>query len=245
MLHKVHPAYRMVNAGRRAGGPLLKGYLLCVINSSLVFRLTFFKLAQLLWTHWRRTCDVLELFGHFSNLRVVELSNFTSMLAGGHCLIGYLLCVIKSSRTFRLTFFKPCTVVVDTLKMCMWFFGSVQTFFEKFACTVLPQNIANFCARPILALKRGWHYNEFAIFENSVVKRKWVKIFWYSYILWTNYFMHSHVHRTLFVLAHYLFLLMIGRYELRKYLFIKFQLVCCHAQQTLLQSPLQFLLLIL
>jgi hypothetical protein len=39
-----------------------------------------------------------------------------------------------SSHTFRLTFFKPFTAVMDTLKMCMWLFGSVQAFFEKLAC---------------------------------------------------------------------------------------------------------------
>jgi hypothetical protein len=75
-LHKVHPAYRMVNAGR-AGG----------------------------------------------------------LVCGRASLIGYLLCVINSSHTFRLTFFKPCIVVIDTLKMCMWLFGSIRTFFEKFPCS--------------------------------------------------------------------------------------------------------------
>ena len=41
-------------------------------------------------------------------------------------LIGYLLCVINSSYIFKLTFFKPCTVVMDTLKMCMWLFSSPE-----------------------------------------------------------------------------------------------------------------------
>jgi hypothetical protein len=40
-LHKVHPAYRMVNAGwasvRAGGRASLIGYLLCVINSSHTF----------------------------------------------------------------------------------------------------------------------------------------------------------------------------------------------------------------
>jgi hypothetical protein len=49
--------------------------------------------------------------------------------------IGYLLCVINFSYTFRLIFFKPCTVVMDTLKMCMWLFGSDRTFFEKLTCS--------------------------------------------------------------------------------------------------------------
>jgi hypothetical protein len=39
-----------------------------------------FKLAQLLWTHWRRACDFIEAFGHFSkHLHVVELSHISSM----------------------------------------------------------------------------------------------------------------------------------------------------------------------
>jgi hypothetical protein len=38
---------------------------------------------------------------------------------GGRLLIGYLLCAISSSHTFKLTIFKPCTVVMDILKMCM------------------------------------------------------------------------------------------------------------------------------
>jgi hypothetical protein len=67
-------------------------------------------------------------------------------------LIGYLLCVINSSHTFRLTFIKPCTIVmdthtftltflkpctvaVDTLKMCMWLSGRLQTLFVKFSCS--------------------------------------------------------------------------------------------------------------
>jgi hypothetical protein len=42
------------------------------------------------------------------------------MVNGGRVsLIWYLLCVINSSHIFRLTFFKPCIVVMDTLKMCM------------------------------------------------------------------------------------------------------------------------------
>jgi uncharacterized membrane protein len=58
------------------------------------------------------------------------------MVKGGWVsFIGYLLCVINSFYTFRLTFSKLYTVVMDTLKMCMWLFGSVWTFFEKFTCS--------------------------------------------------------------------------------------------------------------
>jgi hypothetical protein len=57
------------------------------------------------------------------------------ILGGRAFLIGYLLCVINSSSMFRLTFFKPCTVVMDTLKMCMWLSGRLQTLFDKFTCS--------------------------------------------------------------------------------------------------------------
>jgi hypothetical protein len=47
----------------------------------------------------------------------------------------YLLWVINSSQTFGLTFTKLCTVVMDTLKMCMWLFWSASRFFKKFTCS--------------------------------------------------------------------------------------------------------------
>jgi hypothetical protein len=48
----------------------------------------------------------------------------------GRLQVGFLLCEINFSHTFRLTS-KLCTVVMDILKMWMLLFGSVQTFFEK------------------------------------------------------------------------------------------------------------------
>jgi hypothetical protein len=39
-------------------------YLYCVINSSRIFRLTFFNLAQLLWTHWRCAYDFFKVYRH-------------------------------------------------------------------------------------------------------------------------------------------------------------------------------------
>jgi hypothetical protein len=51
------------------------------------------------------------------------------MLGCGCHGIGYVLCVINSSHTSRLTFSELCTVV-DRLKMCTWLFRSVWTFFE-------------------------------------------------------------------------------------------------------------------
>jgi hypothetical protein len=67
-------------------------------------------LAQLLWTHWRCACDFLEVFGQFSkNLHVVGLKSFFQHVLNRWHL--HVLCVINSSHIFRLTFFKPCTVV--------------------------------------------------------------------------------------------------------------------------------------
>jgi hypothetical protein len=45
----------------------------------------------------------------------------------------YLLSVINSSHAFKLTFFRLCTAVnvMDTLKMCMWFFWKCSDFFRK------------------------------------------------------------------------------------------------------------------
>jgi hypothetical protein len=46
----------------------------------------------------------------------------------GHSFVFYLLCEINSSDTYRLTFSKLCTIVMNTLEMCMWLSGSFGTF---------------------------------------------------------------------------------------------------------------------
>jgi hypothetical protein len=55
-LHKVHPAYRMLNAGRAS----FLGYLLSVINSPNTFGLTFFKPLRSCYGHIE---DVNVTFG--------------------------------------------------------------------------------------------------------------------------------------------------------------------------------------
>jgi hypothetical protein len=45
------------------------------------------------------------------------------------------LCNQLLPHNFRQTFFKPCTDVMDTLKISMWLFGSVRSFSEKFTCS--------------------------------------------------------------------------------------------------------------
>jgi hypothetical protein len=87
------------------------------------------------------------------NLRFFQFSGlFFAIFAAIGLKLGVLLCsqeilwlfgtvwwhlfsVINSSHTFRLTSFKPCTVIMDRLKMCMWLFGRLQTLFEKFTCS--------------------------------------------------------------------------------------------------------------
>jgi hypothetical protein len=125
-LHKVHLAYRMVNTGWM-GPHLVIGYLHCVIKSSHTVRLIFFKpctivmdtLKMWMWLFW----SVRTFFKKFT---CTWTYHFSSKMMGGCLLIGYLLCVIKSSYTLRPTFFKPCSVVMDTLKMCMWRFESAH-----------------------------------------------------------------------------------------------------------------------
>jgi hypothetical protein len=108
-------------------GRIIIGYLICIINTSRTLKLIFFKPCTIVmdtlkmcmwlfgsvWTFFEKfTCWTYPFFQHVLH-RV------------------YILCVINSSHTFRLTFFKPCTIVMDTLKMCMWLFGSDRTFFRK------------------------------------------------------------------------------------------------------------------
>jgi hypothetical protein len=72
-------------------------------------------------THW--------IFGY--------VAQCASGLENGECQVGwclhtgYLLCVINTSCTFWVTFSKLCTIITNTLKICMGRFGSVRTFFLK------------------------------------------------------------------------------------------------------------------
>ena len=45
--------------------------------------------------------------------------------------MGYGVCVINSSYSFQWIILKPCTLVVDILKMCMWIFAGVKIIFDK------------------------------------------------------------------------------------------------------------------
>jgi hypothetical protein len=104
---------------------LNRWYLHCLINySHTSIGWHSAKSAHLLWTHRRCACYFLDMFGLFmKNWHVVELSHFSNM---------FWICVVNSSHTSKLTF---CTFVMDTLKMFMWHFGSVWTFFKNFTCS--------------------------------------------------------------------------------------------------------------
>jgi hypothetical protein len=67
--------------------------------------------------------NFLEVYGHvfFFNCSWTYKSFFQLVL------IRYLFCFKQ--------FYKLFTVVMDTLEMCMWLFGSVQTFSKRFTCS--------------------------------------------------------------------------------------------------------------
>jgi hypothetical protein len=104
---------------------LNRWHLCCVINSSHTIRLTFFKPCTVVLDTLKMCMWLFEsvktIFENFtcSWIKVIFPPCFEYRW---HLLRWHLLCVIISSHTFKLTFFKPCTVVMDTLKMCMWFF---------------------------------------------------------------------------------------------------------------------------
>jgi hypothetical protein len=47
----------------------------------------------------------------------------------------------------------------------------------------VPRYIANSCARPILAMKLGWQYKEFTIFEKFSSEKKNSCVIFLAYIL--------------------------------------------------------------
>jgi hypothetical protein len=61
-------------------------------------------------TLWKWS-DIFEIFD-----QVAQSEKVNAWQAGDLLLIGYLLYVINSSHTFRLTFFKPCTVAITGAK---------------------------------------------------------------------------------------------------------------------------------
>ena len=45
--------------------------------------------------------------------------------------LRYSVCVINSSHSFQWIFLKPCTPLVDILKMYMWVFYEARTNFDR------------------------------------------------------------------------------------------------------------------
>ena len=46
--------------------------------------------------------------------------------------LRYRVCVINYSHSFQWIFLKPCIIIVDILKMCMWIFGGARINFDRF-----------------------------------------------------------------------------------------------------------------
>ena len=60
-------------------------------------------------------------------------NNFERLTAflGIFCIVGFGVCVVNSSHNFQWIFFKPCILVVDIMKMCIWGFGGARTNFDR------------------------------------------------------------------------------------------------------------------
>ena len=76
-------------------------------------------------------CEYLQGKNNFwQKLRHFGLRQFSVCPSVRHAL-RYRVCVINSSHSFQWIFLKPCILVVDILKMCMWVFGGARIFFLK------------------------------------------------------------------------------------------------------------------
>ena len=62
-----------------------------------------------------------------TELQPFELSHFRQLF----CNVGYGVCVINSSYNFQWIILKPCTHVVDFLKMCMLVFDGAKINFDR------------------------------------------------------------------------------------------------------------------
>ena len=47
------------------------------------------------------------------------------------CIVGYGVCVISSSYSFQWTIMKPCILLIDILRMCMWVFDEARINFDR------------------------------------------------------------------------------------------------------------------
>jgi hypothetical protein len=106
-----------------------KGVFICKFKRNLEKLITWAETFKLIWLF---PCCLYSKYYWLDCTKCVWLIEW--WMLGGHLGTGCLLCVMKSSHTFRLTFFQLCTDVMDTLMMCMRLFGSVQIFFEKWSC---------------------------------------------------------------------------------------------------------------
>ena len=62
-----------------------------------------------------------------TELQHMELSHFGQLFG----IEGYEVCVINSSYSFQWIILKPCILVADILKMCMWIFADQKNNVDK------------------------------------------------------------------------------------------------------------------
>ena len=69
---------------------------------------------------------LMELGLIMTELQHIKLSHYRQL-----CIVGYGVCVINSSYSFQWIILKPCILVVDILKMCMWLFDGARINFDR------------------------------------------------------------------------------------------------------------------
>ena len=69
----------------------------------------------------------MELEVILMELRSFKLSHFLFFFF--FCIVGYRVCVINSYNC-QWIFFKPCLLVVDIMKKCMWVFDEARISFD-------------------------------------------------------------------------------------------------------------------
>ena len=100
-------------------------YRVCVINSSHSFQWIFLKPCI-------PVVDILKMCMWVFGGARINFDRITALvILGNFCIVGYGVCVINSSYSFQWIILKPCILIVDILKMCMWIFAGEKIIFDK------------------------------------------------------------------------------------------------------------------
>ena len=70
---------------------------------------------------------LMKLEHILTELQHIELSHFRQRFG----IVGYGVCVINSAYSFQWIILKPCILVADILKMCMWIFADQKIVLAK------------------------------------------------------------------------------------------------------------------